>query len=1346
MVYQISTLYGTFVRTEIVHTIRKEAWVMKRWKQGKRIMSILLSASLISTSGITVLADHAELQSETEQAANVGELKENDVLREEPGEKSKADNNMETESLTEPESGGITVGTEIPDEIETEGLAATEAIPDTEDNTKIDETDTTAQGKTETETQSETKGNESVDLLPEEALNKESGSVQYDLTYLQKNWDYIFNKDNNKVILTKYKGTEVNVVVPSAVQIDGSDYGVIIRKAQFQFDDQEIEDYYLGAFCGNKDIKTIKFENGVSIEDNDLSYAFFSCSNLTEVSGIPGGTKKMEGAFQKCSSLVNAPVIPDSVTEINYIFYACTNLKQVTGIPAGVTNMDYAFYDCTSIEQIPALPAGIESLEYTFSNCTSLTKAPVIPDSVINLNFAFNQCSSLPEAPAIPGRVVNMVSTFWGCEKLVKASAIPSSVVYLENTFVQCTSLVEIPEIKDGVVDMQNAFEGCTSLVKAPVLPNSVIYLQNAFKGCVNLVQAPAIPDAVIDMRSTFEGCSKLQGEMVLSGNPRDYYNTDGKLVHGVQNCFLNTAKGGSGLIVNYTAECKNIDQIIATRGAGNNQVTKGKLVSIPNTGRFQLYFDANGGTVNPDRKSVKTGDKYGELPIPVKAGYNFAGWSTDQIGSQIVTSQTVYSLKEDQKLFAVWRYENFSSKWNYDVNEKTKTITVRKYIGSDVTVVVPNKIKLNNTDYTIVAGKTGDRAKNGVFAKNRLITSVQFESGVKFEDNNMQYAFAGCSRLKTVTGIPDSVVNLKNVFQDCTSLEKFYDLPQNKNIKDISSAFTGCTALKEVANLPMSATDLSQIFSGCINLLEIPPLPSKAEYLDGAFEECRSITKAPAIPASVKGVRYAFSGCSNLAKAPSIPKKIKDITGYLKNCEKITSAPSIPSSVTNMEETFFGCVNLTKAPKIPSGVTNLDWTFSGCKKMKTVSELPGKIKSLYHTFSECASLEAAPKIPATVRNLSNTFSGCESLKKAPSIPKGVKSLYTTFFNCKSLTKAPSIPNGVTEMVRTFQGCSSLKTATEIPDSVIAMRYTFSGCSKLTQVYAISNNVKDMMGTFKDCTSLRQAPDIPKSVYNMIAAFDGCTNLQGKMIINADLRKSISEDAAYGEDDDIDEVDAYSRAFQNAGINGSGLTLDYGKNCRNINEIVESKGIGNDKVKKGNKVTIPSKLDYVVKFNGNGGKSSKESKTIKYGSFYGTLPSAKRAGYEFKGWYTKKKGGSKITSDKKIKSAKNRTIYAQWTKVKVKKVSGISLSSTTKTRMVVSTKEVKDAKGYQILYATNSSFTKNKKTLNTGLLNKTVKKLKSGSRYYVKVRAYKMDSANKRIYGSYSKAATIKVK
>ena len=40
------------------------------------------------------------------------------------------------------------------------------------------------------------------------------------------------------------------------------------------------------------------------------------------------------------------------------------------------------------------------------------------------------------------------------------------------------------------------------------------------------------------------------------------------------------------------------------------------------------VTFDANGGTVNPDRKIVRIREKYGELPIPERDGYGFAGWN----------------------------------------------------------------------------------------------------------------------------------------------------------------------------------------------------------------------------------------------------------------------------------------------------------------------------------------------------------------------------------------------------------------------------------------------------------------------------------------------------------------------------------------------------------------------------------------------------------------------------------------------------------------------------------------------------------------------------------------------
>jgi uncharacterized repeat protein (TIGR02543 family) len=69
---------------------------------------------------------------------------------------------------------------------------------------------------------------------------------------------------------------------------------------------------------------------------------------------------------------------------------------------------------------------------------------------------------------------------------------------------------------------------------------------------------------------------------------------------------------------------------------------------------------------------------------------------------------------------------------------------------------------------------------------------------------------------------------------------------------------------------------------------------------------------------------------------------------------------------------------------------------------------------------------------------------------------------------------------------------------------------------------------------------------------------------------------------------------------------------------------------------------------YTVKFNANGGKVSKASKRVTFGAKYGALPTPKKANKSFAGWYTKRSGGAKITSTKKVGSAKNITLYAHW--------------------------------------------------------------------------------------------------
>jgi uncharacterized repeat protein (TIGR02543 family) len=74
--------------------------------------------------------------------------------------------------------------------------------------------------------------------------------------------------------------------------------------------------------------------------------------------------------------------------------------------------------------------------------------------------------------------------------------------------------------------------------------------------------------------------------------------------------------------------------------------------------------------------------------------------------------------------------------------------------------------------------------------------------------------------------------------------------------------------------------------------------------------------------------------------------------------------------------------------------------------------------------------------------------------------------------------------------------------------------------------------------------------------------------------------------------------------------------------------------------------------DCKVTFNANKGKISKKAKytvTKPSGDKLGKLKTPVRKGYKFKGWYTKKSGGQKISKNTKV-PASNVVYYAQWKK------------------------------------------------------------------------------------------------
>ena len=89
-----------------------------------------------------------------------------------------------------------------------------------------------------------------------------------------------------------------------------------------------------------------------------------------------------------------------------------------------------------------------------------------------------------------------------------------------------------------------------------------------------------------------------------------------------------------------------------------------------------------------------------------------------------------------------------------------------------------------------------------------------------------------------------------------------------------------------------------------------------------------------------------------------------------------------------------------------------------------------------------------------------------------------------------------------------------------------------------------------------------------------------------------------------------------------------------------------------------------------------------------------------------------------------LKSTKTKTMTVKW-----KNNSGVS-------------------KGYQIRYAANSKFTESKAVTVTSSKAsvKTIKNLRKGKTYYVKVRAYRTDRDGSRLYGNYSTVKKVKVK
>lgn len=97
--------------------------------------------------------------------------------------------------------------------------------------------------------------------------------------------------------------------------------------------------------------------------------------------------------------------------------------------------------------------------------------------------------------------------------------------------------------------------------------------------------------------------------------------------------------------------------------------------------GSYEVAFDANGGTVSQESKTVFYGSEYGELPTPTKDGFEFLGW---YLYDTKITPDMSLSVAEDITLKARWKSDWVladeapstgqidGDKWTYDLRSTT--------------------------------------------------------------------------------------------------------------------------------------------------------------------------------------------------------------------------------------------------------------------------------------------------------------------------------------------------------------------------------------------------------------------------------------------------------------------------------------------------------------------------------------------------------------------------------------------------------------------------------------------------------------------------------------------------
>ncbi len=679
----------------------------------------------------------------------------------------------------------------------------------------------------------------------------------------------------------------------------------------------------------------------------------------------------------------------------------------------------------------------------------------------------------------------------------------------------------------------------------------------------------------------------------------------------------------------------------------------------------------------------------------------------------------------------------------------------------------------------------TKDKSVLIKYPAKKKASSYTISSEVKQVAGN---AFGDCANLREVV-IPNNVVSLgERVFANCVSLNKVTVSNQIKELPE--RTFENGKSLLEVV-LEEGTTKIGNYcFTGCSSLLQVELPKTVSEFGRGAFFGCTSLTcfevpqKITVIPAE------CFFECESL-NGIVLNDGIKEIGdsafGKARSMESVTISATVEkigySAFLDCDKlVVYGCTDVAKNAAEESQVTYESLSLTGIEVTKEKVEYQTGEKLLlddlevyacyqnggknlvtqYTTNLESIDMKVAGEKVLTITYRLGEKSYSEDImifveqseEEEPDI-SAVPTKIVTVTPTNTVTPTPIttpalLPtNTVTPGTTLTPGITVTVTPTGIPEVTLTKAPTATP--------KVQENVYSVTLKPTAAVTPTSAPEVtiaPSSEKIIVHFYN---QKQKVYLFYFNVNNGVNTPISWPGINMVTEDDLWCKyTIDSADVTNAVFVTETGQ----TQEVQIAKGEwwfanGNmyDKrpvitkkptptpVKRVTATIAPGKCK--VTFHKNGGSSvSKTTVEVTKNKAVGSLPTTKRNGYVFLGWYTKKTGGSKVTQNTKVSG--NTTYYAHW--LQIPKKPGLTVIYSSIGDVKLTWKKVNGAKGYVIYRSTkkNSGYKKIKTITSSKTLSYVDSGLKNGKTYYYYVKAY-AKSGGKTVYSTKSSIGQCKV-